>query len=179
MIEPSPGVPFRLVPFPDGAAEILAIEGSAARTANGFSVEWRLSGDLVDLVVPARAEAPSRRDGLWRSTCLELFVAARGEPGYLELNLSPSGDWNLYRFDGYREGMSPVAGARLESSTSRSDRLLSIACELELDAPPAPSVDAGVSAVVARAGGATRYFALAHTAERPDFHRRDAFLLAL
>ena len=49
------------------------------------------------------ATARVRTDELWRTTCFEAFVRTDG--GYVEYNLSPSGAWAAYRFDGYREGM--------------------------------------------------------------------------
>ncbi|MCC6173187.1 MAG: DOMON-like domain-containing protein [Gammaproteobacteria bacterium] len=56
----------------------------------------------------AAGEEP-RRDGLWRHTCFEAFVAAPAGhgSGYVEYNFAPSGAWAIYRFDGYRQGMRP------------------------------------------------------------------------
>ncbi len=52
------------------------------------------------------ARAPQQRDELWRRTCCECFARREAEAAYLEFNFSPSGDWAVYRFEGYRRGQS-------------------------------------------------------------------------
>lgn len=42
-----------------------------------------------------------RADFLWEQTCFECFFDFGGD-GYFELNFSPKGAYNLYRFDAYR-----------------------------------------------------------------------------
>jgi hypothetical protein len=44
----------------------------------------------------------------------DLFRGLRADcaDGYVEYNLSPSGAWAAYRFDGYREGMRGLEIAR-------------------------------------------------------------------
>ena len=46
-----------------------------------------------------------RRNGLWKSTCFELFIGEPLTSEYREFNFSPGGDWAAYHFDGYRAGM--------------------------------------------------------------------------
>ena len=50
------------------------------------------------------AAPPDRADGLWQTTCFEMFLRRRGQDGYIEFNFSPSGRWAAYQFDGYRSG---------------------------------------------------------------------------
>lgn len=73
------------------------------------------------LVWPEAKAAPGFVSGLWQSTCFELFIAAAPHQGqatpYLEFNFSPSGDWALFAFTGYRE---PVNAA--ESNHDRWPR---------------------------------------------------------
>jgi hypothetical protein len=68
-------------------------------------LRWVVEGAAA-LVVPARADRPERTDGLWQTTCCEMFL--RQAAGYREINLSPSGNWAAYGFDGYRSGMAPA-----------------------------------------------------------------------
>jgi len=49
----------------------------------------------------------ARKDELWHHTCFEAFLGLPGSDAYWELNVSPDGDWNLYRFSGYRSGGEP------------------------------------------------------------------------
>ena len=107
-----------------------------------------------------------RADEIWRSTCLELFMAARDEQGYLELNLSPCGNWNCYSFTGYRQGMSQSSALKVEAIQSAAPGQLeaSVSCT-RLSLP----LVIGPTAVAAKADGELRYFALQH-GQQPDFH---------
>lgn len=117
-------------------------------------------------------------DGLWRHTCCEVFVAPAGSAAYAEGNFSPSGAWAVYAFSGYRESMMPATPAR------PPEMGIEVAADyLELTATlTTPSLladtgdwDAGLAVVVEDRSGTLSYWALAHTADRPDFHARDAF----
>jgi len=109
--------PFRLIPFagsspgndpgcPSGL-ESLTITGHLHITDDTLAVSYQLQGDLAQLRLPAPASPPERRDLLWQTTCLELFLARQGGNGYWEFNLSPAGHWNVYRLEGYRQGLTP------------------------------------------------------------------------
>jgi hypothetical protein len=164
-----------LVPHPatPGAAA-LSILVQVARDPATLSVRYVLAGDLERLSIPPRA-APTRRDGLWRHTCFELFVGAPGLPAYQEFNFSPSGEWAAYRFSGYREGAEP-----LDCGAPAIDRRQD-ARELTLDAAVAclagGALRLGLSAVVEDEDGGLSYWALRHAGARPDFHDARSFAL--
>ena len=99
-----------LRPFdPATAPKRLRLEANLRRQGTSLTVRWILSGDLQQLRLPEPVEEPQRLDELWTSTCLECFLARPADEGYWELNLSPAGHWNLYRLDGYRQGLRPEA----------------------------------------------------------------------
>ena len=144
------------------------------------TVAGEASGDLLGAhLVGALSE---RRDGLWQSTCVELFVGPAEEAGYWEVNLSPSGAWNVYAFTGYRQAMAP-APATLESPqcTGNSEAgILDLGFVLPL---PASWTDqplvAALTAVVEGAHIGRSYWALCHPSPTPDFHDRAGFVLRL
>lgn len=183
--------PFLLVPFPDRAVSmsmvmrstVEGVEGAVERAPRRLHATFRVVPPPGALIIPPRAPGPARRDGLWQSTCLELFIGVPGTPGYLEVNVAPSGDWNVYRFTAYREGMVPLEPATLRSweAPHRPGDALAIEFSLELPEPwaSAPSLELAVCAVLEGTGGEKTYWALTHRGERPDFHRRDAFALHL
>ena len=103
---------FLLKPFPGEATPAgVTIGGSIARRAAALSVRYEVRGDLSKVSIPTAAEAPRRRDRLWEETCLELFLGTEDSDRYWEFNLSPSGNWNVYRFTRYREGMGEIGRA--------------------------------------------------------------------
>ena len=80
-------------------------------------LRWRIDGAQA-LAVPPFA-GKGRADGLWQTTCFELFLRPQGGQAYCEFNLSPSERWAAYDFPTYREGMSERPVAREPQSTIR------------------------------------------------------------
>ena len=163
-----------LIPYPDEtkfcpAAISVEIENEGGLLRLRFIVE----GDPDVVAWPA--EAPARRaDGLWRHTCFEAFVATRD--GYREFNLSPSGQWASYRFDGYREGMRAADEVCVIERLDRSRNPIVLEGRIEL---PADARRLALSAVIETMDGSTTYWALAHPSDKPDFHHPDSFVLDL
>ena len=175
--------PFTLRPFEERPPNSdLRLGGTVRRSADTLSIRYLLEGNLDGVVIPAPEGPPCRRDGLWESTCFECFLALPSQPAYWEFNLSPGGDWNVYRLSGYRLGLAPEMGYRqLGFAVTRRPDGLSL--ELECPLPPAtrgvPHLDLGISAVVESRQGELSYWALHHPAPQPDFHRRESFLIRL
>jgi hypothetical protein len=147
--------------------------------AGGFFFDF--PAHLGALVVPGLDE-PARTDDLWRHTCFEVFLARRGVPGYLEFNFAPSRRWAAYAFVDYRVPAPPPA---LTAPTVRAETAagkLTLTAIVGAGAWPEPdggSVEIGLAAVVEASDGTLGYFALRHPKERPDFHDRGGFALAL
>jgi hypothetical protein len=180
-----PGPAVTLMPFvADPASPIHHIEVRVARPAPArLALEYALLGDPSGIRI-GRDTAPGAQagptDGLWRHTCMEVFVG-QGSPGpYLEFNLAPTREWAVYRFSGYRSGMAPLTGIRpprVELETG-SDRLL-LRAALELPADFSGALRLAISAVVEDTQGRLGYWALRHAGERPDFHHPESFGLEL
>jgi hypothetical protein len=153
------------------AVEIIALDGDAMRL--GFRVT---PADGLRLPGPA---APVRTDGLWQTSCFELFVAT-GAGGYLEFNLSPSSQWAAFAFDGYRTRMSAFSVAADPHVTlSRKRDTLMVEAQIDLTGTwPAP-LTIGLSAVIEELDGTKSYWALRHPPGKPDFHHPDCFALQL
>jgi len=121
-------------------------------------------------------------DRLWEDTCLELFLGTEDSVHYWEFNLSPSGNWNVYRFTGYREGMGEEpAIASLPYDVRKDPEALVLTAEIELGkiVPPGKGLAATAAAVIRTTDGGKSHWAPAHPSAYPDFHRRDGFTLLL
>lgn len=170
--------PFALQPFSPPPVP-LAIQGQVSRT-EVLRVSYVVSGDLADVLIPSPAAIPCRRPRLWESTCFELFLAPADAPGYWELNISPSGDWNLYRFAGYRAGMEEEpTGQELPVTVERGAETLALSLNFPGLALMPECVRFGISAVLKHGGGDLSYWALRHVGSQPDFHDPDSFLIKL
>lgn len=142
-------------------------------TPGSLALRYILTGRMADIVLPPPAE-PLRTDVLWKHTCFELFVGARGD-GYDEFNFAPSTEWAAYRFDGYRLNRRPTDAAP-QVAVDCSDERLELAVALAL---PQPTLRLGLSAVIEEKSGLISYWALNHPPGNADFHHPDCFALEL
>jgi hypothetical protein len=148
--------------------------------ADRLKVRFRIDGAIDQLLIPRNA-APRRVDGLWKHTCVEVFLKAEGSSAYHEFNFSPSGEWAAYRFDSYRSGMTAavVDDAPRIATTTAADQLL-IDVEIALPADlGAPEPLFSLSAVIEDRSARISYWAVAHAPHKPDFHHDNGFVLRL
>lgn len=139
-----------------------------------------LAGDPTRIVLPDPAETASRRHELWRRTCFEVFFATPGSSGYWEGNFSPTGDWNVYSFTDYRQGMTEEA--RLNQPLSQlvmAPGRLEFSCAVAIHGICRDSTElaVGIACVMLDTGGRVSYWAIDHCGPAPDFHDRRSFLL--
>lgn len=175
-------LPFVLAPYPGlSFPEDVRVSGVARREGSELHLTWLVEAPEGAIALPAAAAAPQRRTGLWEETCFEFFLASQAR-GYWEFNLSPSGDWAVFRFDGYRSGMRDEAAfAELPFAVTRwaGGCKANIVVDMRnLGLGDAPW-ELAIAAVVREPGGRLTYWALAHPEARPDFHAAGAFCLRL
>ena len=163
-----------LIPFPDETQVY----------PEAISVEFEREGGLLWLrfiiddnpdFIAWPGEAPvGRADELWKHTCFEAFVTTAD--GYREFNLSPSGQWASYWFDGYREGMRPADEVCVVEGLDGGSDYVALEGRIEL---PVDARKLALSAVIETVDGARTWWALAHPSDKPDFHHPDSFVLDL
>lgn len=160
----------------------MQVTGIEARTIgadeNWLRLRWRIDG-AKELVVPPFA-GKGRADDLWQTTCFELFLKPAGGDGYCEFNLSPSERWAAYDFTGYRQGMAERPVEREPQTTMRLGSSFAIFdAAVPLSALPRSDSRMNLAAVIEEQGGAKSFWALAHPADKPDFHDPACFLATL
>ena len=174
---------FSLHPYlPLDALPGLAIGGSVSRQAETLAIRFVLQGDRRQLAMPRAVGPPVRRHRLWEKTCFEFFVAPGDAEHYWEVNLSPAGHWNVYRFSGYRQGMQEeLAYTALPVAVRKNATSLQLDAALDLAriVSPAQPLRIGISAVIQARVGAHSFCALTHPGPQADFHRRDGFIVEL
>ncbi|MBE9107108.1 DOMON-like domain-containing protein, partial [Nostoc cf. edaphicum LEGE 07299] len=126
---------FSLQPFPSTESFAhLKITGNISRNANQLTICYNLGGDLKEIAIVPPSNAPSRKYELWEDTCFEFFLGIKNSARYWEFNLSPAGHWNVYRFDGYRQGMQEeTAFEKLLFSVQNQADSLELALNVDLD----------------------------------------------
>jgi hypothetical protein len=174
---------FYLKPFGyENVSHNFTITGEIGRCLNKLSIRYELSGPLNKLIIPPLSDTPARMNRLWEGTCFELFFKLKKSNAYWEFNLSPSGDWNTYRFNDYRQGMQEENNFNILPFNVQTypDRLrLLLEFEMDKIIPQDKAIDAAICAVTKETCGRTTYWALAHHGKQPDFHNRDGFIIEL
>jgi hypothetical protein len=174
---------FKMQPFPSAKPiPDLKIAGNIARQGNQFTIHYALLGDVKEVAFAAPSDTPARKHELWKDTCFEFFLGIKNSDRYWEFNLSPAGDWNVYHFDAYRQGMQEeTAFTTLPFSIQHLSDGLAIALDVELDkiVPANQAIEVGITTVIKHRDGEVSYWALTHQGTEADFHRRDSFIIAL
>jgi hypothetical protein len=172
---------FALIPFSAQKAPDISISGMVRRKKNIFSVHYIITGDLGEIVFPLPTENTTRKDDLWRRTGFEFFLAAKGSPQYWEFNLSPSGDWNVYAMDAYRQVnmREETRIQRLQFNVQKKVERFSLEADIDLNQiiPEDILIEAGITSVIQTKDGKESFWALIHSHPEADFHLRNSFIL--
>ena len=179
-IDSKPSVLTRHPSTPNDAVRSLAVRVRADKS-DILVFYYSLAADMSRVRVPPSGVGGSA-DALWKHTCFEAFVAAADAPGYHEFNFSPSRDWAIYRFSGYREGMSRAEmGGAPEISVRRCDGGLELESAVRLGQltglRDARLLRVAMAAVIEDDAGGLSYWGLRHGPGKPDFHHANGFAL--
>ncbi|BAB73738.1 DOMON-like domain-containing protein [Anabaena sp. FACHB-709] len=174
---------FSLQPFPSEESLVdLKIAGNISRHNNQLTINYQVVGELAPVEIPSSVDIPTRKHELWQDTCFEFFIGIKDSQQYWEFNLSPSRNWNIYRFHGYRQGMQEETAftALPFSIENYSDSLeMSLNVDLERIISPEQLIDVAITTVIKQKDGKITYWALVHPGKEADFHIRDSFIIRL
>ncbi|WP_310428280.1 DOMON-like domain-containing protein [Chamaesiphon sp. VAR_48_metabat_135_sub] len=172
---------FTLHPFlTESSLPLIKISGQIERDNHILSIEYLLQGDLSSVSIAAPVNKPSRQFYLWEATCFEFFLGVPGNRNYWEFNLSPSGDWNVFRLDDYRQGLrDEIAFTSLPFTVDRSINLIGLKLAFDLSGimPIDLSIEIAIATVIKSTQGEMSYWALKHSGKEADFHLRDSFTI--
>ncbi len=173
------GQTFSLQPFHKSESSDLKISGNIARNMNYFTIHYILSGNLPEVAIAPLSDTPVRKHELWADTCFEFFLGIPNSPRYWEFNLSPSGNWNVYRFDAYRQGMQEeTAFTTLPFSVLLKSDSLALTLDVDLEPISLQPLEVAVTTVI-NFNSQVTYWALTHKGEAADFHLRNSFIIEL
>ncbi len=167
------GLSFSLQPHPETPPlEIEGVEVWFECRGAQFRICYLVFGALPKIPIQCKAE---RTDGLWQTTCFELFVRPEEGEVYFEFNFAPGGPWAAYRFEKYREGQTDlsVPAPTIEPIEH------GIRASGELGIEVRSGIEFGLSAVIEETDGTKSYWALAHPPGKPDFHHPSCFTITL
>lgn len=177
---------FPMTCFTPKTREELSLQGSYTVEKKIVSFAFAWSGLQASKIEGLGSQAKygldetSRKDELWKKTCFELFISAgQKNLAYQEVNLSPTGGWNVYSFSSERQGMvrSPdLAGVSFANTQFSFDHE---SCVFQLDFSKMKNAEelsfrVGMTAVL-QIGNEVSYWAMTHLKDKPDFHDRNSW----
>jgi hypothetical protein len=177
----SVNMPHKLTSF-TACTVISSLTCEVSRNGDLLDLLYVLCGDLPQISWPASAAAPQRRLRLWEHTCFEAFIRRPDDDAYIETNASPSGDWHCFRFSAYRADMQVASMPTLQvldCAVNQSQASLRVQFDLTGWLKPADPLQLGLAAVIQTSAPCHLYYALCHTASKPDFHHRDSHTLLI
>jgi len=173
----------KLIPFPAAKIPALEITGKITWQGSLLSMQYSVIGEIEKILVPKPTDSAARKHDLWKATCFEFFLAHKERLEYWECNLSPSGDWNLYAMDAYRQvnmrEESAFSQLPFEFAKTKNELSLSTAVNLSRLLSPLQPLQIGITAIIQTADGNETYWALAHSGTQADFHLRESFVIEL
>ena len=171
---------FSLIPIWVQDLPDITIQGKVSREKNIFSVHYNVAGNIGKIFIPSPIASSARKDDLWQTTCFEFFIGIKESPGYWEFNLSPSGEWNVYTMDAYRQVnmREETRIQRLHFKVQKDTEYFSLETELDLSPiiPKDLPIEAGITCVIQANSGRNSYWALIHPHPEADFHLRESFV---
>ena len=174
---------FQLIPYPTSDLPKIQITGEIERMESQFSIHYVVTSKIDSVLLPALSNSPARKHNLWKATCFEFFIAVKDQPRYWEFNMSPSGDWNIYAMDAYRQVnmREELAFTQLPFAFKKTNTEISL--DISVDLNPILKFDQvleiGVTTILQTNAGNESYWALAHPGPHADFHLRDSFTLVV
>ncbi len=171
---------FSLIPFSANTAPNIEITGNISRQRNQLNIQYLVS-NLAAIVMPISKANPTRQNNLWEHTCFEFFLGLKDTDKYWEFNLSPSGDWNVFRFLKYRHNIAEETIFNSLLFNLQQVNILELALEIDLDKiiDPKQDLEVGITAVIKNQDAQLSYWALNHPASKADFHNRASFAIDL
>jgi len=174
---------FNLIPYPAENLPRIKITGEIERTGTQITVRYTLSGEINAILFPAQSIPLIRKHDLWKATCFEFFIAPAGQPEYWEFNLSPSGNWNVYHMDAYRQvnmrEEENISSLPFTFHKTSSQAILEVSVNTASFLPVTQKLDVGIAAIIQNHELFETYWALKHPNPQADFHHRAGFIINL
>jgi hypothetical protein len=171
-----------LLPFdPEQNGPVNALYAYVACLRDGrLFARYEVWADVERLKLPARA-VPARTDGLWQSTCFELFLREEGVEPYFEYNFAPSGHWAAYSFSKIRTAMAALDVTAIPDILV-TQTALCLRIDVHVNMPllrQHASLVANLSAVIETTDGQHSYWAAKHPDKNADFHDPGCFVVPI
>jgi hypothetical protein len=174
---------FKLVPFDRSKlTDGITITGEIDCSGATLKLSYVIAGDLSQIEILPPQRQRHRKWELWLATCCEFFLAVGDRADYWEFNLAPTGEWNVFHLDGYRQGLTEetkIGDLPFQVHHIEDRLMLNLELDLSQMVTDSEPIKLGITAVIASPTGEMDYWALRHPGKEADFHLRESFGIEL
>lgn len=153
---------------------------------DSLEINYRISGELSKIAFEELSINPKRIIGLWKKTCLELFLRSGNPKEYIEFNFSPNGDWNCFVFNEKISELTEYNGISeigFQSSSKTDEYKLNIKIK-KSDLPKVHQdfsiAEFSTTSVLLLKNDEGRleetFWAINHCDSKPNFHHPDSYI---
>lgn len=174
---------WKLLPFKETSQKIeVSLSEKGYQTILNYYVSDSEGKITLPSPTPNALQTAKRVNGLWETTCFELFGTLSDPKSgqYEEWNFSPTGDWNCFSFDQYREGMKEVVIEKPIVNFQQTPEKGTSTIQVTLPFSMSRYKKVNITAVLLeerRGEKHFHYFALNHNFQgKPDFHDSSLYL---
>lgn len=151
-----------------GHSNNIELQGELFIKKNGI-LDLNFNWNDRDQSILYPSQNPGRQDLLWQNTCFEAFIQSEAQSSYLEINLSPTGAWNVYQFNNYRSPQPPQPAKSELLEFSFDGRKIS--AKFLLPKTGAEKFKVSLCSILKIKSNETTYWSTSHEKDKPDFHR--------
>ena len=139
-----------------------------------IKLEFNIVGERKNYIFPS-ISPPKRAKELWKATCFELFFTSKNQKGYYEINISPSKQWNIYTFKGYRDFVTEteIASNPIITMSQQKDEY-TLLFESTLDEVGlTENLVFNLAVILLDSNNIRHFYAINRTLGAVDFHNRE------
>lgn len=149
--------------------------------ANILNMSFELSGALDEISLAKPVKSPARIQGLWQTTCFEVFIKNQESEEYIEFNFSSEYDWNCFYFPNKKSRLKEYQKiTNLSVNSVKENTTFFIESSVDLNKLPdglwkKNKMRIGPAAILESKTKELTYWACKHLDKVPNFHNHDSF----
>lgn len=174
---------FNLKPFESSnpRAQGVLISTKVSLLDTKLLISFHLTDPDQKVILQDIKSNPSRVIGLWNQTCFEFFLKCQSTGQYIEFNISPSHDWNIFHFSKLGDELNELSEIQsLIIQSEYKDSSFTILFKADLRNLPnsfnqISDLYISTTAVI-NIEDTLSYWAIKHTDDRPNFHHPESYI---
>ncbi len=170
-----------LIPFNKKVSPEIQLNVDLKSDGPILKLQFEISNNVENILIPDRSNDPKRVIGLWESTCFECFIKNPNGESYYEFNFSPDGHWNCFYFEIPGKDLIECNNIALPTTESNlDDENFRFSIEINTESMKdgfwsSKEMEFGLTTVIEDERNNLSFWAIEHHDDRPNFHNFSSF----